>query len=75
MDKLTKLVERLEHIADRLETANIREKSAKLIIKDNNISNFIQSSTMYTLDSALNAPLTKLAALSAEIGPDVKKQV
>ncbi|KAM7540658.1 hypothetical protein Aperf_G00000040099 [Anoplocephala perfoliata] len=74
MDKLTKLVERLESIADRLETANIREKSAKLALKDNNISDFIQPSTMPTIDSALNAPLTKLSTLSAEIGSDVKKQ-
>lgn len=74
MDKLTKLVERLENIADRLETANIREKSLKLSEKSNSKSNF-QPLTMPTMDSALSTPLQKLAALSAEISSDVKKQV
>ncbi|VDL59653.1 unnamed protein product [Hymenolepis diminuta] len=62
MDKLTKLVERLENIADRLETANIREKSLKLSEKSNSKSNF-QSLTMSTMDSALSTPLQKLCDL------------
>ncbi|VDN97888.1 unnamed protein product [Rodentolepis nana] len=74
MDKLTKLVERLENIADHLETANIREKSLKLIEGDNNNSVVLQPSKIPTMNSALNAPLQKLVSLSADISPDVKKQ-
>lgn len=75
MDKLTKLVERLENIADRLETATIREKSIKSAAKCTNNPQPIQSSIMSSLDSAVDAPLKKLSSISAKIGEDVKKQV
>ncbi|KAL5962464.1 Adenylyl cyclase-associated protein 1 [Taenia solium] len=74
MDKLTKLVERLEYIADRLETATIREKSIKSATKHTNNLQPIQSSTMPSLDSAVDGPLKKLSSISAKIGEDVRKQ-
>ncbi|VDM33421.1 unnamed protein product [Hydatigera taeniaeformis] len=74
MDKLTKLVERLENIADRLETATIREKSIKSTAKHTNNSQQARCSTMSSLDSIIDGPLQKLSSISATIGSDVKKQ-
>lgn len=74
MDKLTKLVERLENIADRLETAAIRERSNKLATENTNNLQLIQSSDMPSLDSIVDGPLQRLSSLSVKIGTDVKEQ-
>lgn len=74
MNKLTKLVERLENIADRLETAAVREKSTKSEI--NHVNTYQSNcSSMASIETIINGPLQKLANISATISEDVKKQV
>ncbi len=75
MDKLTKLVERLENIADRLETAAIREKSTQSTKSAPIHKPQPSLSNMASIDSIINGPLKNLASLSEKIGGDVKSQV